>query len=384
MSDAKVVKKQKRSQLQLLSQEDKLNIQFLTTPSRIVCISNGGVAAGIPHYLLQHVLSLYNIKTLITPSGKQFAFALFDSESHSVKAVSTLNGHTIQELCKDKAFLTDSLLKGPPLCLYLSYIVEIPTEFTTEIRSPPILSPGLTLIPEYISTSEEQLLQNFFSFTVNRPHNDSGNSTASTVEAELKLRKVVHYGYEFNYTTNNVDPTKPLLGGLPEVCTPVIDRIMCNNLITAKPDQLTVNQYLPGQGIPPHIDTHSAFEDGIVSLTLGSHTVMDFKDQYDGRKISVLLPQRSLLVMSGESRYKWTHGITPRKLDIMSVKLAEDMKQSDHLKNEQVLNLIENFIISDDNRSTVVERSVRTSLTFRKLRCYPCTCGYSLVCDSAV
>ena len=37
-----------------------------------------------------------------------------------------------------------------------------------------------------------------------------------------------------------------------------------------KPDQMTVNEYKPGHGIPPHIDTHSAFEDGIVSVSLGS------------------------------------------------------------------------------------------------------------------
>ena len=35
---------------------------------------------------------------------------------------------------------------------------------------------------------------------------------------------------------------------------------------------------------------------------------MDFKDQYGDEKVSVLLPQRSMLVMSGESRLKWTHG----------------------------------------------------------------------------
>jgi len=251
MSDAKIIKKQKRSQLQLLNQEDKLNIQFLATPSRFVCISNAGVAAGISHNLLQHVLSAYNIKTLITPSGKQFAFALFDSESLSEKAVSVLNGHAIQELCMDKTLLTDSLLKGPSIYLYLSYISNIPHVFTTEVRQlPPILPSGLTLIPNFITRSEEQLLQNFFGFSISKPHSNSdiGDCTASTVEAELKLRKVMHYGYEFNYTTNNVDPTKPLPGGLPEVCTPVIDRILQNNMITKKPDQLTVNQYLPGQG----------------------------------------------------------------------------------------------------------------------------------------
>lgn len=50
------------------------------------------------------------------------------------------------------------------------------------------------------------------------------------------------------------------------------------------------------------MDTHSAFEDPILSLSLGSSIVMEFRHQ-DGRARPVLLPQRSLLIMSGEARY---------------------------------------------------------------------------------
>ena len=35
---------------------------------------------------------------------------------------------------------------------------------------------------------------------------------------------------------------------------------------------------------------------------------MDFTK--DDKKISLLLPRRSLLIMKGESRYKWKHGIS--------------------------------------------------------------------------
>lgn len=34
------------------------------------------------------------------------------------------------------------------------------------------------------------------------------------------------------------------------------------------------------------------------------------------KKVSVLLPRRSLLIMSEESRFGWTHKITPRKIDV--------------------------------------------------------------------
>ena len=53
------------------------------------------------------------------------------------------------------------------------------------------------------------------------------------------------------------------------------------------------------------------FEDEIVSLRLGSEIVMDFKHP-DGMTVPVMLPCRSLLVMTGESRYLWTHGYVLR------------------------------------------------------------------------
>lgn len=58
--------------------------------------------------------------------------------------------------------------------------------------------------------------------------------------------------------------------------------------------------YFIFQGIPPHCDTHSCFEGPIVSLSLGSDIVMDFR-QEDAMS-SVILPSRSLLVMDGSSR----------------------------------------------------------------------------------
>lgn len=33
---------------------------------------------------------------------------------------------------------------------------------------------------------------------------------------------------------------------------------------------------------------------------------------------SIQLKSKSLLIMSGESRYYWTHGITPRKFDMIN------------------------------------------------------------------
>lgn len=113
------------------------------------------------------------------------------------------------------------------------------------------------------------------------------------------------------------------------------------------------------------MDTHSAFEDTILSLSLGAKTVMDFKHP-DGRTVAVVLPERSLLVMKGESRYLWTHGITPRKFDVVPVTEVEGP----------------GVLTSDMSNLTLSRRGTRTSLTFRKIRHTPCNCAYPSVCDS--
>ena len=94
------------------------------------------------------------------------------------------------------------------------------------------------------------------------------------------------------------------------------------------------NIYNPGDRFPSHIDSPNFFGPTICSLSLLSDYFMHFrkvkcvddcgkKNRCSGNyfeadnKFDMDLPARSLLVMSGESRYQWTHGIRPRKLDIL-------------------------------------------------------------------
>lgn len=74
--------------------------------------------------------------------------------------------------------------------------------------------------------------------------------------------------------------------------------------------------FLKFLGIPSHIDTHGIFDDYILSLSLGSDIVMEFRREHLHN--SILLKSKSLLIMSGESRYDWNHGITPRKFDVIN------------------------------------------------------------------
>jgi len=184
----------------------------------------------------------------------------------------------------------------------------------------------------------------------------------------MKHRKVKHYGYEFIYGKNDIDKDNPLDEPIPNICKQLIDKMVGEELIPWKPDQLTVNQYDAGQGIPPHIDTHSAFEDAIISLSLGSQVVMEFCHP-DGREVSLVLPPCSLLIMKGESRYLWSHGITPRKTDIVTdtrSSLSEDL----HENESKGLSSL-----------TLKERGFRISLTFRKVLKDKCDCKFPEKCD---
>lgn len=85
-------------------------------------------------------------------------------------------------------------------------------------------------------------------------------------------------------------------------------------------DQLTINDYRPGDGIPPHTDTHSPFEDLFCSLSLNSGTVMTFNLKNDIQHI--YLKPRSLAIFSRESRFCWEHMIALRKIDKVEDKIV--------------------------------------------------------------
>ncbi len=177
------------------------------------------------------------------------------------------------------------------------------------------------------------------------------------VGGALRQRAVRHFGYEFIYGANNVDPSRPLPAGLPPACLPLLDRLIDAGHLAELPDQLTVNRYEPGQGIPPHVDTHSAFREIILSVSCGAQVVMDFREPQQQRKTSLLLPPRSVLVFTGAARYQWTHGIAARKADLL---------------------------MDENGAPALTARGTRTSFTFRKVSDPPvCDCQFPDQCDYA-
>ncbi|KAG8193528.1 hypothetical protein JTE90_003739 [Oedothorax gibbosus] len=322
----KINRKIKRSEEILMKHQ---HIKTIVEPSNSLFVSNGGFGCGFTRETLADIFGAFgSLEAIVLLPGEPHSFVAFKDKAD---AVSAMNGVSGQRLKSGHV-------------LFLAYIAN------SDLPSPPIIRevwpPGLVLLEDFLTEEEEaQLLT-----AVNC-------EDVKDEKAVLKHRKVKHYGYEFVYGSNTIDRSQKLEEDIPDVCLPHLQKLVALGHLARIPDQLTVNHYLPGHGIPPHIDTHSACEDGIVSISLGSQVLMDFYHAEDAELCaSVLLPPRSALVMLGESRYLWKHGITPRKTDIVRSKIGDQL--------------------------TLHQRSTRVSLTFRMVRDGECHCEYKNQCDS--
>jgi alkylated DNA repair dioxygenase AlkB len=134
-------------------------------------------------------------------------------------------------------------------------------------------------------------------------------------------RRVQHYGYRYDYKARKVDPSM-YLGPLPAWAQPLAARLVAHGHMPTAPDQLIVNEYEPGQGIAPHVDCVPCFGPVVCSVTLGSRCVMELSPVQRGDALSLLLERGSLLVLAGDSRYRWRHAIPGRKADTIDGQLV--------------------------------------------------------------
>ena len=129
-------------------------------------------------------------------------------------------------------------------------------------------------------------------------------------------RRVQHIGYIYDYKTRKIDQSHSI-GKIPYFLKSYANKLAEDQSLLKTPDQIIANEYLPGQGISRHLDCEPCFEETIASLSLLSSCEMIFRSR-DGQKKSIVLQPRSLLILTGESRYFWTHEIPARKSDIVN------------------------------------------------------------------
>lgn len=134
-------------------------------------------------------------------------------------------------------------------------------------------------------------------------------------------RRVQHYGYKYDYTNRQLDESARI-GPLPEWLTLLAHKVRgaasedSMHLLDAQQpfEQAIVNEYEPGQGIAPHID-RECFGPVVATVSLGAAVNMDFRFDITGEEFVQRLEPRSLVLMHGDARWRWRHGIAKRRTD---------------------------------------------------------------------
>ncbi len=182
-----------------------------------------------------------------------------------------------------------------------------------------------------ISINGLTYIRNFVDRTT---HDDLLRQVDASPWSDALKRRVQHYGYRYDYKARQIDASMAVTP-FPPWARLIADLLCVQGLAPHMPDQLIVNEYLPGQGISGHVDCVPCFTDTIISVSLGSACVMEFTHIKTRQVASVLLEQGSAVVLRAEARYGWKHGIRARKIDRIE--------------------------------GSTIERARRVSLTFRKV-----------------
>ena len=149
---------------------------------------------------------------------------------------------------------------------------------------------GLVLIENFLTEQEEIDIISCIPISPN-VHTKNRNS-------------IRRYGSNIPYKNQmESDSIPPYLDIL---CTKIFD----DGYLPIKPNSVSINEYLSGNSIAPHIDSIESGET-ITILSLLSEATMVFTK--NDIKESIVIPSRSLIQLKNEIRYKWKHSILPVK-----------------------------------------------------------------------
>jgi alkylated DNA repair dioxygenase AlkB len=157
--------------------------------------------------------------------------------------------------------------------------------------------PGFTLVPDYIDAEQEGTLL---------AHVDSG-----PWQSDYR-RRIQQYGLGYGSDVRGSTPT--WIRDFPEWLSALGHRVHAQGHIERFPENCVVNEYIPPLGIGPHKD-YPAFGPTVVCISLGSDIVLDMTHPRRTLRVPVIVPARSLWVLTGEARSEWMHGIATRLTD---------------------------------------------------------------------
>ena len=141
-------------------------------------------------------------------------------------------------------------------------------------------------------------------------------------------RKVIHYGYKYNYGGGSGAATTPMpecIDNLRLYLISVLDEYVRKGVLQPYDEsfnQCIINKYEPGQGIGAHID-HSDYGAiiGCFTFSPGNGSPGEMVFLREGFPTNVIqTADKSLYIMTGESRTHWQHQMAAKKTDIVNGK----------------------------------------------------------------
>jgi alkylated DNA repair dioxygenase AlkB len=157
---------------------------------------------------------------------------------------------------------------------------------------------GLSLVPDFITPEEEQALLAGIAQTAQHAKPVMGSAAT-----KARYRNSIQ-----RFGCNKLYPGNHISKEIPEYFNPVIAKLVAGKFLRQPPDAITVNEYLTGQKIQPHIDSPEAGP-VITVLSLLSDATMLF--ELGERQFTVELPVRCITQMRGIIRSDWLHSILP-------------------------------------------------------------------------
>jgi alkylated DNA repair dioxygenase AlkB len=144
---------------------------------------------------------------------------------------------------------------------------------------------------------------------------DTHDRLLSSVDQHAWQTTLDHHVQVYGYRYHRGADAAHLIGELPAWSTALATRLHRDGFFAVVPNQLVANAYEPGTGFFDHID-QAVFGDVVVSISLESTCVMRFTHLESSDSKELLLEPRSVLVLAGEARWHWKHGIPARTSDL--------------------------------------------------------------------
>ncbi|KAJ3071289.1 hypothetical protein HDU98_005566 [Podochytrium sp. JEL0797] len=197
------------------------------------------------------------------------------------------------------------------------------------IKSPQpnaILPSGMSYLPNVLSVAQERQLL--------------ATIAATPFESANIRRRLQFHGEVYYHTTHDVAALQPSkthwnpLSNMQWFVDHVLESTSHVYSPVVQPSQVLVNEYIGDRGLSCHLEDPDAFGHYIYTVSLVNPVWMDLKPVLEasagtngidsnGNKprrepddlvpMRILLEPRSVLILSGDARYKWMHGITKTK-----------------------------------------------------------------------